>query len=43
MKNWTLLTAWDKDFYEFIPGVLNRWKSMIGKAIDQTISIDKIS
>ena len=25
------------------PGVSNRWKSMIGKAIDQSISIDKIS
>ena len=25
------------------PGVSNRWKSMIGKPIDQSISIDKIS
>ena len=27
----------------FLPGVSNRWKSMIGKPIDQSISIDKIS
>ena len=26
-----------------VPGVSNRWKSMIGKPIDQSISIDKIS
>ena len=25
------------------PGVSNQWKSMIGKPIDQSISIDKIS
>ena len=25
------------------PGDSNRWKSMIGQAIDQSISIDKIS
>ena len=26
-----------------LPGVSNRWKSMIEKPIDQSISIDKIS
>ena len=29
--------------YRNLPGVSNRWKSMIGKPIDQSISIDKIS
>ena len=28
---------------EFVPRVSNRWQSMIGKAINKSISIDKIS
>ena len=40
IRDFTKSTEW---LESSIPGVSNRWKSMIGKPIDQSISINKIS